>query len=347
MTVRVGFVGVGYMGQMAHLHSFLHVADCEVAAIAELRPQLAQAVAQTYGIPRVYSNHRELLHDASIQAVICSQPYHRNAILGREILAAGKALLTEKPMAARLDDAQGLVEEAERQGVVYAVGFMKRHDPGVQEAKRIITELGQTGALGALCTIDSTCFLGDWMQNPGQPLATQEAMPADESLPRYPDFLPRERQADYDHFLNIYSHNVNLLHYLRPEPEMVCESVLRRGQSYLVSLHSGETVISLRGAPSRSHRWEEETVFIYERGRVTIQSSAPMNRQAVARVSVYREEDGLMGENELFPPIEWAFLRQAKAFVAAASGDGSLSTAGRSCLADVKLMEDIFRKMGE
>ena len=44
--VRVGFVGVGTMGQAAHLRNYATLPDCEVVAIAELRPQLAQAIAQ-------------------------------------------------------------------------------------------------------------------------------------------------------------------------------------------------------------------------------------------------------------------------------------------------------------
>ena len=41
---RIGFVGVGNMGQAAHLRNYATLPDCEVAALAELRPKLGQAV---------------------------------------------------------------------------------------------------------------------------------------------------------------------------------------------------------------------------------------------------------------------------------------------------------------
>ena len=49
--VRIGFVGVGGMGQCAHLRNYVTVPNCEVVAIAELREQTGQAVARRYGIP--------------------------------------------------------------------------------------------------------------------------------------------------------------------------------------------------------------------------------------------------------------------------------------------------------
>ena len=49
--VRIGFVGVGGMGQCAHLRNYVSVPDCEVVALAEVRPGLGKRVAEKYGIP--------------------------------------------------------------------------------------------------------------------------------------------------------------------------------------------------------------------------------------------------------------------------------------------------------
>ena len=48
--VRIGFVGVGGMGQCAHLRNYVTVPECEVVALAELRPKLREAVAHKYGV---------------------------------------------------------------------------------------------------------------------------------------------------------------------------------------------------------------------------------------------------------------------------------------------------------
>jgi len=345
MTVRIGFLGAGFMGQLAHLHSFSQVHDCRIAALAEVRPKLGKQVAKSYGIPTVYGSHEELLNDGAVDAVVASQPYHRNYYLGREVLKAGKHLFTEKPMAGTVEDAQELVALAEQNHLVYTVGFMKRYDPGIQLAQSTIAHFERTGELGGLKMVDTTCFLGDWLQNPGQPVKTDEPFPEDDLQARYPAFLKEEQRGLYDHFLNIYSHNINLLHFLLPDRTIVCQSAHRSGRSYLVALQTGDILVSLRGMPSRSHQWEEHTSLHFEKGRIEIQSATPMNRQKIADVSVWREEGGNWCEQKFFPPVEWAFLRQARAFVAAVARGDDIPTRGDKCLGDVALMEDIFRKL--
>ena len=68
--VRIGFVGVGGMGQCAHLRNYATLPDCEVAAIAELRPELARKVAVRYGVPRVYPDHHAMLDAEALDAVV-------------------------------------------------------------------------------------------------------------------------------------------------------------------------------------------------------------------------------------------------------------------------------------
>ena len=61
--VRIGFVGLGNMGQMAHLRNYALIDDCEVVAAAELRQNTAQLVAQRYGIKKVYKDHKRFRPD--------------------------------------------------------------------------------------------------------------------------------------------------------------------------------------------------------------------------------------------------------------------------------------------
>lgn len=345
MIVKVGFIGCGFMGQLAHLHSFSQLPGCRIVALAEARPKLAEAVAARHGIPHIFFSHRDLLASGDVDAVVVAQPFHRNYPLGKEVLGAGLHLFTEKPMAGRLEDAIELVDMAGKRQRIYAVGFMKRHDPGMIAAREVIGEFLASGELGALRMVDMTCFLGDWLQNPGRPIGSDEPAPRDDLIPRYPGFLRPELAWFYDHFLNIFSHNINLLHFLLPGRTVNCVSAHHAHRSVLVALSIGETLISLRGAPTRSHRWEESSVFYFEKGRVEIQSATPLNRQQVAMVTVVREGKNGWMEQRLHAPVEWAFHRQAGAFVQAVADGTALSTSGEACLQDVALMEEIFRKL--
>ena len=57
--VRIGFCGVGSMGQCAHLRNYYTLSDCVVVAIAEMREKTACRVAERYGVPKIYESAEE------------------------------------------------------------------------------------------------------------------------------------------------------------------------------------------------------------------------------------------------------------------------------------------------
>ena len=100
---RIGFVGVGGMGQCAHLRNYSAIEGCEVAAIAELRPAMARRVAQRYDVPAVYDSWKDMVANEDLDAMVASQPFNRHGILVPALLKAGKPVFTEKPLAASVE----------------------------------------------------------------------------------------------------------------------------------------------------------------------------------------------------------------------------------------------------
>lgn len=342
--VRIGLLGTGFMAQLAHLPSFAAVPECQVAAIASHRLALAARLAEQHGIPAVYADYRDLINDPALAAVICIQPFHNHYALGKQVLEAGKALFTEKPMVTRLADGQALVALAEGRGLVYGVGFMKRFDPGVQLAQAQIAALLESGELGELRLVDAHCLMGDWLQNVGAPLQADEPPDYPALERRYPAHVPPRLISAYDYLLEAYSHNLNLVRYLLPNERLECLNAVTTGdETWAVTLVSGEVLVSLRGAWSASPGWDEVTSFIFERGKVTVRTPAPMQRQAVAQVSVLSRPQGGWAERHLQAEVEWSFARQARAFVRAVQGGAPFAASGRDCLRDLELIEQIFR----
>src|SRR4051812_11961460 len=101
--VRLGFVGAGMMGQCAHLRNYAVLPDCEVVALAEIRPELARRVAARYGIPRVYPSHEAMLEAEELDGIVASQQFGRHGTLVPQLLAAGVPVFTEKPIAASVE----------------------------------------------------------------------------------------------------------------------------------------------------------------------------------------------------------------------------------------------------
>ena len=69
--VKIGFVGVGGMGQCAHLRNYVTFTnDCQVTAIAEIKEKQGKLVAERYGVPKVYTDHNEMLDNEELDGFL-------------------------------------------------------------------------------------------------------------------------------------------------------------------------------------------------------------------------------------------------------------------------------------
>lgn len=107
-------MGSGFVGQSAHLENVIAFKEANIVALAELRPELRERVANSFGIPKTYSSHLDLLENEQCDAIIAVVNRRHTFEVARDILNAGVNLLTEKPMAQTSASAFELVEIATR-----------------------------------------------------------------------------------------------------------------------------------------------------------------------------------------------------------------------------------------
>jgi predicted dehydrogenase len=127
--------------------------DAEVVAVQDVNQERVAGVAAELGCP-VRATLAELLaEEADLAVILAPHPFH--AELAIAALRSGKHVLTEKPIAVEVAEADRMVAEAELSRRVLAVGFQQRTRLEVKEAKRLIGE----GFLGELQRAD---VLGTW-----------------------------------------------------------------------------------------------------------------------------------------------------------------------------------------
>lgn len=343
--VRIGFVGGGFFGQVAHLRSFAPLNSCQIVALAELRDDLRHKVAERYSIPQQFASHTEMLAKAEMDAVVVVTARQAMGPIVLDCLNAGKHVLSEKPIAGTSERASVLCEMARHRGVMHSVGYMKRHDAGIQAAKSLLDELQTTNQLGPITYVRAQCFAGDAYCGEDDYVRSAHSRPqALMEWPLAPDWLSSDQSRGYDRYLNTYCHDINLLRYLIGSPTL---------QSAYLSGNNGVVVLSCNGIPTLletglvEHRgWEESFQVFFERGWLTIRTPAPLDRDVPAVVELYRGGDESKSER-LVVPSSWAFRRQAEAFIRdVRSGNQPLNPA-RDAELDVKLVEDIWRKANQ
>jgi predicted dehydrogenase len=339
--INVGFVGAGFIGQVAHLANFTALPQCRIVALAELRPNLRKQVSRKYDIPKTYPSHRDLLEDSNIDAVVVVTARPCTGPVAYECLKAGKHVLTEKPMTGDVEHAELLTRVAQQGGVHHVVGYMKRYDDGVQRAKAILDGLRQTQELGRITFVRGHCFMGESYCNVDDYVRTDETVPED--LPHWPEApqtLPSDVQSEYAWFLNVYSHNTNLLRYFLGGTPTV-------RHTHVASRFGGVVVFDYQGIPVTlevgrltCREWDEVIEIYFEHGKLQVKTPPALLRNVPAKVTLYR------GDTHTFidPQCEWrwSFRRQAEAFIRTVREGTDSLTSGIDSLEDVRLAETIW-----
>ncbi len=137
--IRVGIIGTGF-GASLHLSALRECADFEAAAICSRRADRARAAAIDHGIPAHFSDYRDLVRDANIDAVIVASPPHLHHPMSIAALEYGKHVLCEKPMARNLAEARDMQRIADRVGTVTMVNLQMRFHPTRMRVAELIGE---------------------------------------------------------------------------------------------------------------------------------------------------------------------------------------------------------------
>ena len=162
MAVRVGVIGLGFMGQ-THLDAYARLGDAvEVVAIADQDQDRLDGKQQAagnieganaggfdYSKPRKYTDGNDLVTDPDVDAVDICLPTPAHLPFGLKSIQAGKHLLLEKPVARTYAEAMKLVEAAEATDKVVMPAMCMRFWPGWTWLKQAIDEQTYGKVLGA------------------------------------------------------------------------------------------------------------------------------------------------------------------------------------------------------
>lgn len=166
--LRIALIGAGNMGQQhyQHLQTFEEARLCAVADPGPLAPALAAQWGVAY-----FADHRQMLEQVRPDAVIVANPNNQHVSTALDCLAAGVAVLLEKPVGVHLDEARELAAAVKRSGVPVLVGHHRRHNPLIVRAHQLL----RSGALGRLTTVTALFqlrkpdryFEVPWRREPG------------------------------------------------------------------------------------------------------------------------------------------------------------------------------------
>src|SRR5215467_523135 len=121
----MGLVGPGFVGAH-HIDAVRRLGFVDVVAIAASSDASARRKADALGVPKAYGSYQALVADPAVHVVHNTTPNYLHVPVIRAALAAGKHVVSDKPLATTSVDARGLVDAADRAGVVHTFTFNTR-----------------------------------------------------------------------------------------------------------------------------------------------------------------------------------------------------------------------------
>jgi predicted dehydrogenase len=147
----VAVLGCGYWGPNL-VRNFAEIPGARIVAVSDLQAARLAPISARYPTVRTTTAHRDLLRDPAVEAIAIATPVSTHYELARQALEAGKHVLVEKPMATSCEEAERLIELAERRGLVLMVDHTFVYTGSVQRIKQLVDD----GELGRLYYWDST-----------------------------------------------------------------------------------------------------------------------------------------------------------------------------------------------
>jgi predicted dehydrogenase len=202
--IKAAVIGAG-IGKY-HIEGYQKSGKADVVAVCDVNEDAAKSVACKFGIPNVFTDHKEMLaSDVDCVSVCVPNKFHMPLCM--DVLNAGKHCLTEKPLARNAAEGQKMVDAAEKNGVKFMIQFNNRYRPEAMLLKKYV----EAGDLG-----DVYFARCGWIRRNG--------------IPGWGNWFTTKEMAGGGPLIDLAVHMLDLTMWLmgNPEPDIVLASTYQK-----------------------------------------------------------------------------------------------------------------------
>ncbi|RKY63260.1 MAG: gfo/Idh/MocA family oxidoreductase [Candidatus Latescibacterota bacterium] len=328
--LRIGLLGCGGIAQIAHLPALRKARNVQLVAVCDVARELAEMVARTYDVPQAYDDYGEMLEKADIEAVLVATHHAFHMENCVEAMRSGRHVLCEKPLAMTVEECEEILRVSRETGRQVQLGCMKRYDPGLQFARKFVSEeMGERFSVsGWYC---DTVFHGRYVRSLSSGVVGSSHQ-------------RRPPEVQDPHLNVLLTHGVHLVDTLRSfggEIVGVTSEVVRKGGD-IASVSLLEFQDGARGTMELictvRMDWFEGVFVHGEGGSVSARVHFPYLRKG-SDVEVYDAHRGEYRRPAM--PDSDPYLRQLEAFADALLSGGRVSPDAYDGLMDQKVLAAI------
>jgi UDP-N-acetyl-2-amino-2-deoxyglucuronate dehydrogenase len=325
--VRIALVGCGRISKN-HFDAIAKIEGLALSAVSDVDAERARAAAEQLGVPW-FASYAEMLERADADVVTIATPSGLHSAQGVAAAKAGKHVITEKPMAITLEQADALVHACDAAGVRLFVVKQNRLNPSIQLLKRAVDK----GRFGRIYLANTTVR---WNR-------PQE----------YYDAAPWRGTWEFDGgaFMNQASHYVDLIQWLVGPVESVVAKTATQARK-IEAEDSGVAVLRFRNGAlgvievnvlTHPRNWEGSVTIIGERGTAKVGGTA-VNRIDHWAFAEYDDDDKLVESVATSPPSVYGFGHEGyyRNVLAVLRGEAQPETDGRAGRKSLELILGIY-----
>jgi len=136
-VVKIGIIGSGKWGEN-HLRDFSKISSCHLTGLADV-DERKRDLAEKNGL-KFFTKYQEMLPHVDAVSVVTPTTFHYQ--IAKDCLLQGKHVFVEKPLCFDHEQAQELVNIAEKQKLILSVGYVFRFNPLMNRVKELLSEIG-------------------------------------------------------------------------------------------------------------------------------------------------------------------------------------------------------------
>ena len=152
--VRMAVIGTRGVGRR-HIEAVNAVERARLTAVCDVDADEARKAGEELGVS-YFTDLKEMLRADVCDGVSICTPHWFHPAIAISAARAGKHVLSEKPVAVTVADADGMIRACEKAGVVFRVIFQHRHNP-LRKAARRLVESGELGEIARTLLVSTNC----------------------------------------------------------------------------------------------------------------------------------------------------------------------------------------------
>ncbi|MBN1936940.1 MAG: inositol 2-dehydrogenase [Anaerolineae bacterium] len=143
--INVSVIGAGRIGRLHAENLAYRIPEVRLVAVSDIYVEAAERLATELDVPAAYQDHRRILDDKTVDAVLICSSTDTHARFIEEAAQAGKQIFCEKPIALDLAAIDRALAAVKRAGVKLMIGFNRRFDPNFRRVREMVAggEIGE------------------------------------------------------------------------------------------------------------------------------------------------------------------------------------------------------------